>query len=186
MRSLPRFLAAFVLCAGLTACASTSAYAPQARVGEAGYSEQRVDDMHWRVEFVGDESTSAAIVERNLLFRAAQLTQASGYDWFLPSAHSASVDDEIVVDALRQTEGSRPNARWRPYWRRRGALGWSDWRPRGPLSVEERTPPRPTIWSFVRYSARETIEMGRGDKPLNAFDAAGVTSLFTPTLHPSH
>lgn len=186
MATFARVLAVFILGAALNACASTSAYAPQASPGGEGYSEQRIDETHWRVEFVGGEMANAPVVERALLFRSAQLTQASGYDWFRPSAHSASGDTEIVVEAPSRIEGAGPNATWGPYWRRRGVLGPSDGRPRGRDPLGDRRPPQPTSWSFVRYSARETIEMGRGDKPVNAFDAAAVASLLAPTVQPSH
>lgn len=186
MRTFTRLLTALISSAALGACVSASAYAPQARPGGEGYSEQRVDETHWRVEFVGDETASASIVERNLLFRAAELTRASGYDWFRPSAHSAGSDTEIVVEAPSRIEGAGPNATWGPYWRRRGASGWSNGRPSGtdPLAGARR--PQPTTWSIVRYSARETIEMGRGGKPVNAFGAAAVADFLAPTIQPSH
>ena len=168
----------------LSACAATSAYAPQARPGGEGYFERRIDETHWRVEFVGGATTSAPIVERNLLFRAAELTRTSGYDWFTPSAHTTSGDDEIIVEAPRRIAG--PNARWGPYWRRRDASGWSNGRPRGPGPVDAHRRFQSMPPSSVRYSARETIEMGRGDPPVNGFDAGAVADLLAPNVQSPH
>lgn len=182
MRGLSRFLAPLIAGVALAACATASPYAPQTTPGGEGYSEVRLDEAHWRVEFVGDESTSAPIVERSLLLRAAQLTQTSGYDWFKPSDHSAGADTEIVVEGRRQTAREGLGAVWRPYWRRHGVLGWSDWRPRGPDPAGVPQSRDHTVRSVERYAARETIEMGHGDKPVNAFDAAAVVDLLSPAV----
>lgn len=183
MRSFIRVLTGLIAAAALSACASIPAYAPQASPGGEGYSEQRVDPSHWRVEFVGDETATASVVERNLLFRAAELTQSSGHAWFRPSDHAAWDETEIIVEAPRLAESqSRRFPAWGPQWRRRGMLGWSDWMPRGPMPLEARTPPEGHVWSLVRYSARETIEMGDGAKPVNAFDAAAIVDLLSPAV----
>lgn len=169
----------------LSACATVSPYAAQTTPGGAGYSQVRVDETHWRVEFVGDEGASAGIVERNLLFRAAQLTQSSGYEWFLPSQHSADADTEIVVEAQRNTASPATGASaWRPEVRRHGMFGWSPWRPHASAASEPAPQSESRVWSFERFAARETIEMGYGEKPANAFDAAAVADLLSPTVRP--
>ena len=168
----------------LSACATAaSPYAARTTPGGAGYSEARIDETHWRVEFSGDESATAGIVERDLLFRAAQLTQSSGYAWFLPSEHSADSDTEIVVEA-HSTAAPDSGPTWRPQVRRRGMLGWSDWMRYGPV-VHDPPPQAPArVWSYERFQARETIQMGRGEKPANAFDAAAVSALLSSSVQP--
>ena len=47
-----------------------------------GYSDQRLAPNRYRVRFHGNELTSRERVETYLLYRAAELTVANGYDWF--------------------------------------------------------------------------------------------------------
>lgn len=179
MTTVFRSVAALAAALALGACATEGVYRPQTAAAAAGYSEQRLDETHWRVEFVGDESASHEAVESHLLRRAAELTVASGYDWFAPVNRSAGVDSEIVVEAQRpRVETESPV--WRPMWRHRSRTHWSDWMVRGPApapasaAAEADPPPGRTI---DRYAAREDIAMGRGPAPAGAFDAREVLAL---------
>jgi hypothetical protein len=67
----------------LCACATTTPY--QALKGGEGYSEQKIESNRYRVAFAGGPSTSRQTVETYLLYRAAELTLANGYDYFVLS-----------------------------------------------------------------------------------------------------
>ncbi len=96
-----RWPAIAALCAALTlaACATTGLY--QARDGESGYAETRLDQTQWRVEFVGDDFTARETVETYLLYRAAELTAANGFDWF------ATVAQRALFGIGRHHDGTR-------------------------------------------------------------------------------
>jgi len=165
----------------VSGCASGGAYHAQSADTQDGYSERRLDDARWRVEYVGDGSTSQERVETYLLYRAAELTTASGYDWFVPAEHTLEEETEIVVEAQRAAE---PSAVWRPMWRHRSRFFWSDWMPAGaqPTPRSELAPP--STWTITRYAAREDITMGRGAPPAGAFNAREVIALLQPTIDP--
>jgi hypothetical protein len=182
MRKLwSRFAGAVLAGLFVTACATPSLYAARGPASTSGYSEQRLDEAHWRVDFVGDETASAEVVERYLLYRAAELTLASGYDWFEPSAHAAWSETEVIVEAPRLPLASR-SPDWRPKWRRRGLWGWSGWGPYPPSQRRQDDEGIQRSWSFERYAAREDIAMGRGPTPTGAFTAAPVIELLAPAI----
>ena len=64
----------------LTACAKPTPYQPSS--GKSGFSEQKVEENRYLVRFRGNSATSRATVETYLLYRAAELTLATGHDWF--------------------------------------------------------------------------------------------------------
>jgi hypothetical protein len=71
-----------LLAAGLAGCTTPAAYAPQTRSGGPGYSDERLAQNRYRVTFTGNSATSRVQVEDYLLFRAAQVTLASGFAAF--------------------------------------------------------------------------------------------------------
>jgi hypothetical protein len=77
--SLPIVMAALLLLF-LGACAATP-YQPM-RGGE-GYAEQRIESNRYRVSFAGNSSTPRETVQDYVLYRAAELTLANGYDYFV-------------------------------------------------------------------------------------------------------
>mgnify|MGYP001358476655 CR=1 FL=1 len=70
--------------AGLAGCTTATPYQPDLRGSQVsgGFSETRVTNDRFRVQFRGNTLTSRDTVERYLLYRAAELTLAQGYDWF--------------------------------------------------------------------------------------------------------
>jgi len=165
----------------LGACVSGGgAYHPRAEEMGAGYSEQRLDELRWRVEFVGDASASQETVETHLLYRAAELTATSGYDWFLPSAPTLDVESEIVVEAARPRQ---PSPVWRPLWRHYSRFEWSDWMVRGGIPDRDTAEqPEGRTWIIDRYAAREDVSMGRGAPPQGAFQAREVLTQIGPSI----
>lgn len=75
-------IAALLLATGLSACAlQPTPYQPAVDT-RYGYSEQRLQDDRYRVQFAGNEATARATVQDYLLFRAAELTLADGRTHF--------------------------------------------------------------------------------------------------------
>lgn len=66
----------------LAACATATVYQPQARRGDVGFSETRIEQDRYRVSFKGGSNASRAQVEDYALLRAAELTLEQGYEWF--------------------------------------------------------------------------------------------------------
>lgn len=183
-------VAAFALAAGLAACATPTPYQPAVR-GSAvsgGFSDMRIADNRFRVTFAGNTLTSRETVERYLLYRAAELTIQTGYDWF------EIVDKQTDRDQRTYVEPS-PFARpygpygfggygyWRPSWRYYGAgWGWRTWDPfyGSPFwadSVDVRT--------VQRFEATAEIMLQRGPAPSDnprAFDARQVMNNLGPTI----
>src|SRR5215510_5409937 len=76
--------ASLALATGLTACATATPYQPNVpgQKTSGGYSELRLEPNRFRVNFQGNTLTSRETVEGYLLFRAAELTVQSGFDYF--------------------------------------------------------------------------------------------------------
>lgn len=66
----------------LTACASQPLYSPADRPDRPGYWETQLTDDRFRVTFVGRNNTPSDTVQNYALLRAAELTLATGNDWF--------------------------------------------------------------------------------------------------------
>ena len=78
MRVLMAMLAACVL----SACATQTPYQP-ASADRYGFSEQRIETNRIRITFRGNALTDRETVETYLLYRAAEVTIASGQDYFI-------------------------------------------------------------------------------------------------------
>lgn len=82
MKAMRLAVPALVLAIGLGGCATSTPY-QQAAQGRYGYAEQALEDDRFRVSFSGNSLTSRETVENYLLYRAAELTLANGYDHFV-------------------------------------------------------------------------------------------------------
>ena len=163
-----KVLFASVAALALAACATPSSYHAFAD-GEGGYAEQRIAPDLWRIEYRGADSEPADVVERYMLRRAAELTLASGFEWFIQLDMSAAREAEVVVEAMPARASAE--AVWRPRWRRRSLSRWTDWDPRGAEASEslaQRT------YEATRVVASADIQMGCGDTPPGAFNAEAV------------
>lgn len=83
--------------AALTACMSPTPYERAGPFDETGYDSERVGTDTYRVSFEGNDVTSRQTVETYLLYRAAQVTQNTGHDYF--RFVSRDTDEEIELDA---------------------------------------------------------------------------------------
>jgi len=94
MKTLMMFLSITILLAG---CASKPDYRPASK-GSAGYSEHKISDDKYRVQFkvysksVGDATDYA-------LLRSAQLTQQQGFDWFVVTTKETFVESTKMQPA---------------------------------------------------------------------------------------
>ena len=170
----------------LFACATATPYQPQIpgqRVS-GGYSETRLDDTRYRVQFAGNTLTSRETVESYLLYRAAELTVQSGYDWFEITDHTTETDRQTYVERYPRYDpwyGSS-YVNWRPHWRYYRSGVWSTWHPYG----------RDPFWAYdtnvrtvERFEAEAEIVMHRGALPEDesrAFDARKVLEDLGPSI----
>ena len=173
-------IAAILTAGGLAACATATPYQPNVRGNAAsgGYSDYRVAENRFRVTFAGNSLTSRDTVERYLLFRAAELTLAQGYDWF-----STVERDTEVRTRYRDYGFSGPRFGYSPYfsphWRYYGRYGWSGFY--DPFGWDRDV----DIREIRRYEASSEIVMGRGPKPAadpRAFDAREVVARVAPMV----
>lgn len=143
----------------LQACASTTPYQSAQRSG--GYSEQKLEDNRFRVQFSGNSRTDKATVENYLLYRCAELTLDHGYDYFV-SLNSNTDSESVETQTFSFGTGF---GRW--YWH-----------PFGAVSVS-------TQQSSTEYMAEAQIVMFRGEKPadnLQAFDARQIANNLGPSI----
>lgn len=148
----------------LAGCASKPDYRA-ANKGSTGYSEQKISDDRYRVEFKS-VSNSVADAGDYALLRAAELTQAQGYDWFVVT------NKETFVESKSHAPTSSVSA----------TRGQQVERSCGLLTCETRT--RPVNEMGVQISNHDSrkevhtlldIKMGKGIKPNdNSYSAQDV------------
>ena len=161
---LKRSLLVAACCAGLLACTTTpTPY--QAQDERYGYAEQQIEDDRYRVTFTGNSATPRETVRNYMLYRAAQLTVASGHDYF------TVVDQEI--------EG-RASGTARPRVGVGVGSGGSDLGLGVGLSTF-----LGGAGDGVSYTAFADIVMGDGPKPAddpNAYDAREILERLEPQV----
>nr|WP_158702969.1 hypothetical protein [Allosphingosinicella vermicomposti] len=147
-----------------------------------GYSERRLSPDSFEVSFAGTRPTSPEVVERYLLYRAAELTLQSGFDWFMVGDHWVERDAYTYISpnssfSIRYGAGY---GEWRTYWRLfRYRLG------AGKIAGDplwwQKTNPR----DVRRIEARSVIRMRGGPFPAGeprGFDARKVIADLTPLI----
>ncbi len=188
-RAFTKFVAkglALLLPLLLVACATATPYQPNlpGQSVSGGYSEKYLGQNRYRVWFAGNTLTSRDTVEGYLLYRAAELTAQSDYDWFRITDHTTERDRRSYVERSPRYDpwyGSGYYS-WRPHWRYYRGGSWNTWHPYG----------RDPFWAYdvdvrtvERFEAEAVITMHRGRRPANdsrAFDARRVMSDLGPTI----
>ena len=168
---------------GLAACQTATPYQPlqPGAVGAGGYSEVRLEQDRWRVTFQGNGLTSRETVESYLLYRAAELTIAQGFDWF--ETVERKTDKHTETFAQPDPFYGRYGFGWHPYWRYYGGgFGWRHWDPfwGDPFWADE-----VDVQTVEKYEASSEIIMHHGAKPAGdtrAFDARDVTANLGPHI----
>lgn len=157
----------------LGACATATPYQPL-RGSAGGFAEQKLEANRYRVTFVGNDYSSQQQVEKYLLFRAAELTVANGFDGFaiVDRDTERNVQHRVHDTGIRYPDRSLYGG-WRPYWRYYGGgYGWRNWDPwyGGPFGGAEFD-----VRRVERYEAMAEIEMFRGHhEGATSFDARQV------------
>ncbi len=178
-------VAALGLSLGLAACETATPYQPlqkNARVS-GGFSDQKLDADHFRVSFKGNTLTSRQTVESYLLYRAAELAVAQGYDWFETTDRHTDANRRTVYDA---DPFYGPGYRWgyfRPSWSFYGrARGWRGW---GPFWGDPFWPDTSTLQTIEQFEASVDIALHHGPKPTGdarALDAREVMANLGPKI----
>jgi len=180
------FAVALVLSAGLAACATPTPYQPavKGQSSAGGYSEIRLEPNRYRVNFTGNSLTTRETVEGYLLFRAAELTVESGYDWFAIVDRDTDKKTQTYVEPdpfYRPWYGSY--GFWRPSWRYYGrGFGWRGW---DPFWGDPFWADRVDVRTVERFEASAEILMQKGPKPQDdpkAFDARAVIENLKPRV----
>jgi len=99
------FLVKFLLVLGVyvATLGCATAYAPVHDLVGDGYRDSRLDSNTWRVSFAGNSSTSRDTVEKYLLYRCAEITNAAGFDYFLVVETNTSVHTSHAPDLYQST-----------------------------------------------------------------------------------
>ncbi|MGO4409849.1 MULTISPECIES: CC0125/CC1285 family lipoprotein [unclassified Brevundimonas] len=165
-----RALVAAALGAALAACSTATPYQPMgapSSEGAGGYSDVQLQPDRWRVTFAGNSLTSRDTVETYLLYRAAELTVQSGYDWFTTAQRSTDATTQAYAYPIDRPWGPA----WGPRWRYHDGIGvWRRWDPWG-------SDPFFDVDLVTQYEASAEIIMGRGAKPADdphAFEARSL------------
>jgi len=171
----------------LTACATATPYQPNVpgQQVSGGFSETRLEQDRFRVTFAGNSLTSRDTVERYLLYRAAELTVAEGYDWFALADRSTDRKTRTYVDPSPYGPGyGYGYGAWRPYWRYYGPAygGWRRWDPwfGDPFWADEMD-----VRTVEKFEANAEIVLRKGPKPAGdpkAFDAREVLANLGPAI----
>ncbi len=149
----------------VAACASPTPYAPL--FDQYGYAEQQIEDNRYRVTFTGNAVTAKETVENYLLYRAAELTRARGYDYF-------ELTDRDTDKSTRYLSNYTTFGHFRS---RHDRFGLSH--SAGPGFVTGTSRP------ITEYAAAATILLFRGKKPgerAQAYDARDVLNRLGPRI----
>ena len=181
LRTLRAAAAPLAALAFVAACTTPTPYQPLNPHGTSagGYSEQRLDENHFRVCFAGNEMTSRQRVENYLLFRAAEVTMHAGYDSFTMVARA--IDPKTRTYVYGDPFRPGPWGYWGPSWRYYGrGFGWRTWDPwmRGPFWADDYD-----IHTVTSYEACADIAMAHGaPTDVHSFDAHQVVNNLGPTI----
>lgn len=176
---------ALALAGSLSACVTATPYqAGAARPATTGgYSEIKLEPNRFRVTFSGNSITSRETVETYLLFRAAEITLAQGFDTFTIAERHTDRSARTIVESDPFYRGWPDYGYWRPHWRYAGAA-WDPffndpfWSPGAWRSRDE-------VRTLERFEAAAEILMTKGPKVQDdpaAFDAHAVVENLGPRV----
>ncbi len=178
-------VAALALTGALAACETPTPYQPleKGTAASGGFTDQRLDENHFRVTFQGNSLTSRETVETYLLYRAAELTVAQGFDWFETVDRHTERDRRTYVDPDPFYGPGYAWGYWRPYWSYWGpGFGWRGW---GPFWGDPFWANDIQIQTVQKFQASAEIVTGHGPKPVSdarAFDARAVIANLGPKI----
>lgn len=154
------------------ACGTTTGYGPAAYDQGYGFAETRIEQNRWQVTFSGNSLTDLQTVETYLLYRAAELTNQQGFDYFV------MVDRKLDEDTRFQSTGLGPSPFAVQYYHPR--WGWRYYRDPfyDPFYRNQ------DLREVTRYRAIAEIVMGQGPKPMDpkAYNAEDVLMNLAPQI----
>ncbi len=172
MQSIKKVAASKKRCAGftclliilLTGCVSSlPPYRPFAN--GSGYQEHQIEKNRYAVSFVGNSSMTAESTENYLIYRAAELTSTTGYDYF-----------------VMHDKNTKQKSRYRYYPYSNGRFGYYNSWGYGHYHYDYYDYCCPYAW----YEVGAEILMYEGDKPkdnLNAYGSQEVLEYLGPNIH---
>ena len=169
----------------VSACETATPYQPlqAGTTASGGFTDQRLDQNHFRVTFQGNTLTSRETVETYLLYRAAELTVAQGYDWFETVDHHTDRDRRTYLDPDPFYGPGYAWGYWRPSWRYYGGgFGWRRW---GPFWGDPFWADSATMTTVQKFETTAEIVMQHGPKPAadpRAMDAREVLANLGPKI----
>lgn len=172
-------IAALVLAATLAGCATSTAYQPRTPQSTQGFADTRLEDNRFRVSFAGNTVTSRDTVETYLLYRAAELTLAQGFDTFLVVDRRT----DTKTRTLETDPWRGPYGGWRPDWNFYYGFGFG-WDPYWPQSHFGFNRHRDTM-TVEKFKAEAEILLLKGPKDASdpkAFDARSVLANLGPKV----
>ena len=175
----------------LGACATATPY-QAASNSDRGFSEQKIEDNRFQVQFAGNSLTDRKTVETYLLYRAAELTKQNGFDHFRvvrrdtdtktklissPSMYDPFYDNFFLSYRYFGPRGAYFHDPYRHFYpgpRYASRFGYYDRFWGGPADYREST----------SYIASAEIVMGKGPKPDDVafFDAGQVIFNLTGSI----
>jgi hypothetical protein len=173
-------------------CATETTYRPATGSGfyRSGYSDTQIEPNRFRVTFAGNTVTDRDVVERYLLFRAAELTLQNGFDYFVmadrDTDRQARTYSTPGIGGFGPGFGGFGGGLWGPRWGFYGrGFGYRAWDPfwgdpwgwGGGYGADVRT--------VDRYEASAEIVMFKGTPErgnVRAFNARNVVDTIGPTV----
>lgn len=98
---------AILTVATLAACAQPTTYQPAPGPGALGYAEQEIGADQYRISFAGNGLTTRKTVDLYLLYRAAELTQKKGFDYFIVGERKEFIDPQGISGRQSQISFAR-------------------------------------------------------------------------------
>ena len=167
-------MAAGLLALLVSACATPTLYAPAAGPRAEGFSEQQIEANRFLVTVRGNYITSRDRVEKMLLYRAADLTLANGFDHFVLTGRDTEATRRLTAEPGSSLRFGFGGGWYSPRW------GWSAWH--DPFWADG-----PDYREISRFEARAEVAMFKGPKPAgnpDAYDAASVKQSLAPVAAP--
>ena len=158
----------------LGACATATPY-QAATDHQRGYANQQIESDRWQISFAGNSLTDRQTVETYLLYRAAELTDMEGYDYFSVVQRATDEDRRVVSSGFHDPFYSGFYCNYSFYGRAGRLRGYPrSWYARraayrgfhSPFAY--RDPFWDSGWDYreiIRYEATSEIIMGKGEKP---------------------
>jgi hypothetical protein len=154
-----------LLLTAVAACGHPTPY--QVAANGYGFSDQRIEDNRYRITFSGNSLTPQPVVENYLLYRAAEITLANGYDYFEVADKQTNKSTRYLAT---YDDFGRPY-----YWRRYpypypfygSGFHTADYRP------------------IEQFTSTANVVLFRGRKPADkadAYDARDVAQRLRPTV----